>query len=81
MFFPSSSDIPFLFFFPAVSPPSDEVYLQAAAIFQQLRTEKTVTQQPLHYGKKTDTPQPESKDKTTQRRAYQLAFDTLKCMT
>ncbi|XP_030267936.1 putative methyltransferase NSUN7 isoform X2 [Sparus aurata] len=61
-----------------VSPPSDEVYLQAAAIFQQLRTEKTVTQQPLLYGKKTDTPQPESKDKTTQRQAYQLAFNTLK---
>ncbi|XP_073321031.1 putative methyltransferase NSUN7 [Pagrus major] len=61
-----------------VHPPSDDAYLQAAAIFQQLRAEKTVTQQPLHYGKKTDTPQPESKDKTTQRQAYQLAFSTLK---
>ncbi|XP_036962709.1 putative methyltransferase NSUN7 [Acanthopagrus latus] len=59
-----------------VSPPSDEAYLQAAAIFQQLRTEKT--QQPGHYGRKTDAPQPESKDKTTQRQAYQLAFNTLK---
>ncbi|XP_044046980.1 putative methyltransferase NSUN7 isoform X2 [Siniperca chuatsi] len=61
-----------------VSPPSDLAYLQAAAIFQQLRTEKTATQQLLHYGKKTDTPLPESEDKTTQRQAYQLAFNALK---
>ncbi|KAM9363709.1 putative methyltransferase NSUN7 [Symphorus nematophorus] len=63
-----------------VSPPSDQAYLQAAAIFQQLRTEKKIaTQQLLHYGKKTDTPpQPESGDKTTQRQAYHLAFNTLK---
>lgn len=65
---------------PAVSPPSDQAYLQAAAIFQQLRAEKTVAQQLLHYEKKTDTWLPESGDKTTQRQAYQLAFSTLKCM-
>ncbi|XP_056227258.1 putative methyltransferase NSUN7 [Seriola aureovittata] len=61
-----------------VSPPSDQAYLQASAIFQQLREEKPVALQLLHYGKKTDTPLPESGDKTTQRRAYQLAFNTLK---
>ncbi|XP_051241955.1 putative methyltransferase NSUN7 isoform X2 [Dicentrarchus labrax] len=61
-----------------VSPPSNQAYLQAAAIFQKLRTEKPVTQQLLHYGKKTDTSLPESGDKPTQRQAYQLAFSTLK---
>ncbi|XP_031141612.2 putative methyltransferase NSUN7 [Sander lucioperca] len=60
------------------SPPSDQAYLQAGAIFQQLRTEKPVTQQILHYGKKMDTPLPERGDKPTQRQAYQLAFNTLK---
>ncbi|XP_070684460.1 putative methyltransferase NSUN7 [Pempheris klunzingeri] len=60
------------------SPVSDQAYLQAAAIFQQLRAEKPVTQQHLHYQKKTDTPLPESGDKTTQRQAYKLAFSTLK---
>uniref|UniRef100_A0A3B4VPC1 SAM-dependent MTase RsmB/NOP-type domain-containing protein n=1 Tax=Seriola dumerili TaxID=41447 RepID=A0A3B4VPC1_SERDU len=52
-------------------------YLQASAIFQQLREEKPVALQLLHYGKKTDTPLPESGDKTTQRRAYQLSADLL----
>ncbi|KAG7241275.1 hypothetical protein INR49_025793 [Caranx melampygus] len=61
-----------------VSPPSDQAFLQAADIFQRLREEKPVTLQLLHYGKKTDTPLPESGDKSTQRRAYQLAFNTLK---
>ncbi|XP_040892839.1 putative methyltransferase NSUN7 [Toxotes jaculatrix] len=59
-----------------VSPPSDQAYLQASTIFQQLREEKPVTL--LHYGKKTDTPLPKSGDKTAQRQAYQLAFNTLK---
>ncbi|XP_071373204.1 putative methyltransferase NSUN7 [Centroberyx affinis] len=63
---------------PAVSPLSDQTYLQAAAIFQRLRMDKPITQELLHYGKKMDTPLPESRDKTTQRRAYQLAFSTLK---
>ncbi|XP_033949546.1 putative methyltransferase NSUN7 [Pseudochaenichthys georgianus] len=58
--------------------PSDQVYLQAAAIFQQLRTEKPVTQQALRYGKKMDTPLPDSGGKNSQRQSYQLAFNTLK---
>ncbi|CAB1436941.1 unnamed protein product [Pleuronectes platessa] len=62
-----------------VCPPSDQAYLQAAVVFQQLREEKPGPLQPLRYGKKTDTPLPEGGDKPTQRRAFQLAFDTLKC--
>ncbi|KAJ4945164.1 hypothetical protein JOQ06_013700 [Pogonophryne albipinna] len=58
--------------------PSDQVYLQAAAIFQQLRTEKPVTQRALRYGKKMDTPLPDSGGKNSQRQSYQLAFNTLK---
>ncbi|XP_068607131.1 putative methyltransferase NSUN7 [Brachionichthys hirsutus] len=66
---------------PSSTPPlTDQVYLQAAAIFQQLRTEKT-TGRLLPYRKKTDAPHPESRDKTTQRRAYQLVFNTLKYET
>uniref|UniRef100_UPI003AAD1DC0 putative methyltransferase NSUN7 n=1 Tax=Centroberyx gerrardi TaxID=166262 RepID=UPI003AAD1DC0 len=60
------------------SPSPDQTYLQAAAIFQRLRMDKPITEELLHYGKKMDTPLPESRDKTTQRRAYQLAFCTLK---
>ncbi|XP_029987848.1 LOW QUALITY PROTEIN: putative methyltransferase NSUN7 [Sphaeramia orbicularis] len=70
---PPSSSLP-----SAESAPSDQAFLQAAAIFQQLRMEKPVTQQLLHYGQKTDAPLPESEDKITQRQAYQLAFSTLK---
>ena len=82
LFHPSSSYFTTLpnLLLPTVSPPSDEAYLQAADIFQRLRPEKSLTHQLLHYAKKTDTPLPESGDKTTQRQAYQLAFNTLKCM-
>lgn len=64
----------------AASPPSDQAYVQAAAIFQQLRPEKTVAPQLLHYRSKTDEPLAESRDRATQRQACQLAFNTLKCM-
>ncbi|XP_054460273.1 putative methyltransferase NSUN7 [Anoplopoma fimbria] len=60
------------------SPPSDRVYLQAAAIFCKLRTEKPAAHQLLHYGKRTDAPLPEGGAKTAQRWAYQLAYNTLK---
>nr|XP_040042321.1 putative methyltransferase NSUN7 isoform X1 [Gasterosteus aculeatus aculeatus] len=66
------------------SPPSDQTYLQAAAIFHRLRTEKPVEQQLLQYGRRTDTPPPpppESGFNPPHRlplNAYQLAFDTLK---
>ncbi|XP_041640016.1 putative methyltransferase NSUN7 [Cheilinus undulatus] len=62
----------------SVSPLSDQAYMQAAAIFQQLRTEKRVAQQLLHYEKKTDISLQENGDKATQRQAFQLAFNTLK---
>lgn len=64
----------------AASPPSDQTYVQAAAIFQQLRPEKTVAPQLLHYRSKTDEPLAESRDRATQRQACHLAFNTLKCM-
>ncbi|XP_053713192.1 putative methyltransferase NSUN7 isoform X1 [Synchiropus splendidus] len=60
------------------APLSDGVYLMAAAAFQHLRREKPVTHQVLHYGKKSDTQLPESGDKTSQRQAFQLAFNTIK---
>ncbi|KAM9769668.1 putative methyltransferase NSUN7 [Menidia menidia] len=59
-------------------PPSDRAYLQAAAIFQQLRAEKPETRQLLRYDKKTDAPLPECGDKALQEQAYQLAFNTLR---
>ncbi|XP_054634391.1 putative methyltransferase NSUN7 [Dunckerocampus dactyliophorus] len=64
---------------PDAPPPSDLAYLQAAAIFQYLRTDKPLKHQLMHYGKKTDKLSlPESGDKTTTQRALQLAFSTLK---
>ncbi|XP_028310676.1 putative methyltransferase NSUN7 [Gouania willdenowi] len=63
---------------PSAQPPSDEVYLQAAAIFQQLQTEKPVKNQLLHYGKNTESPPLGNEDKPGEEEAYQLAFLTLK---
>ncbi|XP_056136483.1 putative methyltransferase NSUN7 [Lampris incognitus] len=61
------------------SRPSDQAYLQAAALFQQLRMEKPVPQRLLHYGKRMDTAAPsESQDRITREVAHQLAFNTLK---
>ena len=70
---------------PSISPASafpleDQVYLGAGALFGRLRTDRPVTQQLLHYGKKETTPIPEGHDKTRLRQSYQLAFNTLKCM-
>ncbi|KAM4595690.1 putative methyltransferase NSUN7 [Fundulus diaphanus] len=62
----------------SVCPPSDQAFLQAAAIFQQLRREKPVSHQLLQYERKTDTLPLDSGDEATQRQAYQLAFNTLK---
>lgn len=71
---------PFVLPLLSVPPPSDQAFLQASIIFQQLREEKPVTHQHLHYERKTDTPPPEGGDRSTRRQAYQLAFNTLKCM-
>lgn len=59
----------------AIIPPSDQVYIQAAAVFHQLRPEKPINHQNLHNGKKPD----EIKDEIPERQAFQLAFKTLKC--
>ncbi|XP_037830541.1 putative methyltransferase NSUN7 [Kryptolebias marmoratus] len=61
-----------------VSPPSDQVYLQAAAIFQQLHKEKPAAQQLLQYEKRANVPPFENGAAATQKQAYQLAFNTLK---
>uniref|UniRef100_A0A3Q2DEL8 Uncharacterized protein n=1 Tax=Cyprinodon variegatus TaxID=28743 RepID=A0A3Q2DEL8_CYPVA len=58
-----------------------KVFLQAAAIFQQLRREKPASHQLLQYEKKTDTLPISSGDKAAEQQAYQLAFNTLKCKT
>lgn len=65
--------------FSSVNLPSDQVYLQAAAIFQQLHKEKPAEQRCLQYEKKTNMPLLENENHPTQRQAYQLAFNTLKC--
>ncbi|XP_012778204.2 putative methyltransferase NSUN7 [Maylandia zebra] len=58
---------------------SDQVYLQAADIFQQLCRDKPASQhQRLHYGKKTETSLLKSGDKTMEKHVFQLAFNTLK---
>ncbi|XP_007551956.1 putative methyltransferase NSUN7 isoform X1 [Poecilia formosa] len=63
----------------SVGPPSDQVFLQAAAIFQRLRREKPEPRQLLRYENRTDTlPFNSGDDKATQKQAYQLAFNTLK---
>uniref|UniRef100_A0AAY5KJJ3 Methyltransferase NSUN7 n=1 Tax=Esox lucius TaxID=8010 RepID=A0AAY5KJJ3_ESOLU len=56
---------------------SDDVYHLAAALFQQHRAEKPIHHCLIHYGEKTDAPLPESPDKSSQKQAYQLAFNTL----
>ncbi|PWA30593.1 hypothetical protein CCH79_00009322, partial [Gambusia affinis] len=59
----------------AVCPPSDQVFLQAAAIFQQLCREKPEPHELLQYENRLPL---NSDDKATQKQAYQLAFNTLK---
>ncbi|CAL8356090.1 unnamed protein product [Boreogadus saida] len=61
-------------------PLEDQVYLGAGALFGRLRTDRPVSQQLLHYGKRETTPIPEAggHDKTRLRQAYRLAFNTLK---
>ncbi|XP_037115874.1 putative methyltransferase NSUN7 [Syngnathus acus] len=62
-----------------ILPPSDQAFLQAAAIFQYLRTEKPLRHQFLSYEKKTDTLSlPGGGDKRIEHLAFQLAFSTLK---
>ncbi|XP_030583056.1 putative methyltransferase NSUN7 [Archocentrus centrarchus] len=59
--------------------PSDQVYLQSAAIFQQLRSKKPASHhQHLHYGEKAETPLLSGGGKPAEKQAYQLAFNTLK---
>ncbi|XP_057700469.1 putative methyltransferase NSUN7 isoform X2 [Corythoichthys intestinalis] len=62
-----------------IATPSDQAFLQAAAIFQHVLAEKPIRHQYVHYEKKTDIASlPESGDKTTAQQALQLVFSTLK---
>ncbi|XP_030621246.1 putative methyltransferase NSUN7 [Chanos chanos] len=57
----------------------DRVYLKAAEIFQSTHVEKPAAQRLINYGKKrTKMTMPEAKDETSQRQAYELAFNALK---
>lgn len=58
---------------------SDTVYLLAAAIFQTTHMERPAAHRLISFGKKTGGPMPEAKDGVTQRCAYELAFNALKC--
>lgn len=71
---------------PAAQPQSgpsdrfpDRVYLQAAAIFQNTHQEKDVAHRLISYGERSGVPVPEAEDEASQRQAYELAFNTLKC--
>uniref|UniRef100_A0A667WGJ5 NOL1/NOP2/NSUN 5/7 ferredoxin-like domain-containing protein n=1 Tax=Myripristis murdjan TaxID=586833 RepID=A0A667WGJ5_9TELE len=56
----------------------DNVYLLAAAVFQNNHLEKPAAHRLVNYGKKTGLLLPEVKDEELQRKAYELAFNTLK---
>uniref|UniRef100_A0A8C2EXI2 SAM-dependent methyltransferase RsmB-F/NOP2-type catalytic core domain-containing protein n=1 Tax=Cyprinus carpio TaxID=7962 RepID=A0A8C2EXI2_CYPCA len=57
----------------------DRVYLHAAAIFQSTHLEKPPAHRLISYGKRSEVRLPVAKDEASQRSAYQLAFNTLKC--
>lgn len=57
----------------------DQVYLDAAAIFQDTHKDKVTAHQVISYGKRSKVTVLKVKDEVWQRRAYELAFNTLKC--
>lgn len=57
----------------------DRVYLHAAAIFQDTHLDKPATHRLITYGKRSEVSVPVVRDGLSQRLAYQLAFNTLKC--
>ncbi|KAM6953320.1 putative methyltransferase NSUN7 [Aplochiton taeniatus] len=56
----------------------DDVYSLAAAIFQKSHREKSAAHRLISYGKQAGRHLPEANDETTQRVAYELAFNALK---
>lgn len=57
----------------------DHVYLDAASIFQNARLDKAGTRRLVSYGTRSKIPALKVTDEAWQRRAYELAFNTLKC--
>ncbi|KAK3552864.1 hypothetical protein QTP86_024271 [Hemibagrus guttatus] len=57
----------------------DQVYLDAAAIFRDTHKDKVTAHRVISYGKRSKVTVLKVKDKVWQRRAYELAFNTLKC--
>lgn len=57
----------------------DRVYWLASIIFQNNHLEKPAAQRLVNYGKERGLPVPAVKDEEMQHRAYELAFNTLKC--
>ncbi|XP_074530609.1 putative methyltransferase NSUN7 [Halichoeres trimaculatus] len=56
----------------------DRVYLLASIIFQNNHLEKPAAQRLVNYGNERGLPVPAVRDEEMQRRAYELAFNTLK---
>lgn len=56
----------------------DKIYLLASIIFQNIHPEKPASQKFVNYGNKRRLPLPEMKSEE-RRKAYELAFNTLKC--
>uniref|UniRef100_A0A8C9MQR9 NOP2/Sun RNA methyltransferase family member 7 n=1 Tax=Serinus canaria TaxID=9135 RepID=A0A8C9MQR9_SERCA len=56
----------------------DSIYINAAKIFQGLRTEKSTGRILLRYGDTSESPTLAFKDEHSRRVSYQLAFNTLK---
>lgn len=57
----------------------DSIYINAAKIFQGLRTEKSSGKILLRYGDTSESPTVAFKDEQSRRVSYELAFKTLKC--
>nr|XP_055033275.1 putative methyltransferase NSUN7 [Misgurnus anguillicaudatus] len=60
------------------SSPSDRVYLQAAAIFQNTNQNKPAAHRLISYGNRSEVSVHDTRDESSQRQAYQLAFNALK---
>ncbi len=77
---PAPPEPPLLQTGPEESPSCpDRVYLHAAAIFQSTHLEKPPAHSLIRYGKRSEVRLPAAVDEASQRSAYQLAFNTLKC--
>lgn len=57
----------------------DSIYINAAKIFQGIRTEKSTGRILVHYGNNSESPMVAFKDEHSRRVSYELAFNALKC--